>query len=115
MVRYNGFDATNNATTGDFIASLIFRLIISTVAILTILLFPSYNIKCIITLFYLIYVSFNLIPIFKTFKTIYWDFFIENDKKTLSNVSYYRMGFQILETTINYIAIYLIYSNVLMK
>ena len=46
-------------------------------------------------------------------KNIFWDCFIEEDKKTLSNISYYRMGFQILETVLNYLAIYLLYVNVL--
>jgi hypothetical protein len=115
MVRYSGFDASNNATTGDFVASLIFRLIISSIAILSILFFPIYNIKCITTMFYLVYTSFNLISIIKSFKTIYWDYFIEDNQKTLSNVCYYRMGFQILETIINYVAIYLIFTNVLLK
>ena len=113
MVKYSGFDASNNATVGDFIASLIFRLLTSAVAVLGILFIPVYNIKCLITLFYLIYISFNIIPIAKSMKNIFWDCFIEEDKKTLSNISYYRMGFQILETVLNYLAIYLLYVNVL--
>lgn len=114
MLKYNSFDASNNATTGDFIASLIFRLSISVVAILSIIFIPFYTVKCVLTLFYLIYISFNVIPIAKSFKKIFWDCFIKDDEITLSNICYYRMAFQILETIINYIAIFLLFSFVLM-
>jgi hypothetical protein len=115
MVRYSGFDASDNATIGDFIASLIFRLCISLVAVLCIVFIPSNDIKFILTLFYLIYISFNIVPIAKSMKAIFWDAFIEDDKQTLSNICYYRMTFQILETVINYVAIYLLYTHVLLK
>lgn len=113
MVKYSGFDSSNNATIGDFVASLIFRLLISTVAVLCIIFIPSYNLKCLITLFYLIYISFNIIPIAKSMKNIFWDCFIQENTKTLSNIGYFRMGFQILETIINYVAIYFLYINIL--
>lgn len=113
MVRYSGFDASNNATIGDFIASLIFRLCISLVAILCIVFVPSNDFKFITTLFYLIYISFNIVPIAKSMKTIFWDFFIEDNKKTLSNTCYFRMGFQVFETILNYGAIFLLFRYVL--
>ena len=115
MVKYSGFDDSNNATLGDFASSLIFRLVISLIASLGIIFIPDYDIKCLITLFYLIYVSFNIVPIAKSVKRIFWDAFIEDDKQTLSNICYYRMTFQILETVINYVAIYLLYTHVLLK
>lgn len=109
MVRYNGFDSSDNATVGDFVASLIFRLLISTVLILGIILTPVYNIKCLIVLFYLIYISFNIIPIAKSIKNLYWDNFVEDNKKVFSNTTYYRLGFQIVETVINFTAILLLF------
>lgn len=113
MVRYNGFDASDNASVGDFIASLIFRLCIAIVAALGIIFIPVYDIKCLLLLFYLIYISFNIIPIAKSFKKIFWDFFIKEDKETLSNICYYRMAFQTIETIINYVAIYFLFVKVL--
>lgn len=115
MVKYSGFDDSNNATLGDFVSSLIFRLVISLIASLGIIFIPDYDVKCLITLFYLIYISFNIVPIAKSVKKIFWDAFIEDDKQTLANICYYRMGFQISETVINYTVIYLLYANVLMK
>ena len=113
MVRYSGFDASNNATVGDFIASLIFRLCISIVASLGIIFIPVYDIKCLLLLFYLIYISFNIIPIAKSFKKIFWDFFVKEDKEAHSNTCYFRMAFQTFETIINYIAIYFLFTTVL--
>lgn len=113
MVKYSGFDASNNATVGDFIASLIFRLFISIIAILGIIFIPLYDVKCLLLLFYLIYISFNIIPIVKSFKRIFWDFFIKEDGETLSNISYYRVAFQIFETVLNYTAIYFLFTKVL--
>ena len=109
MVRYNGFDSSDNATVGDFVASLIFRLLISTVLILGIILTPIYNIKCLIVLFYLIYISFNIIPIAKSIKNLYWDNFVEDNKKVFSNTTYHRLIFQIVETVINFTAILLLF------
>ena len=114
MVRYNGFDASDNATVGDFVASLIFRFLIAIVACLCIIFIPIYDIKCILLLFYLIYISFNIIPIAKSIKKIFWDCFIEEDKKTLANICYYRMGFQIFETIVNYGIIYLLFTKILL-
>ena len=113
MVRYSGFDASNNATIGDFIASLIFRLCISIVSSLCIILIPSNDIKFILTLFYLIYISFNIIPICKSLKNIFWDCFIQDNKKTLSNTCYFRLGFQVFETLLNYLVIFLLFTYVL--
>lgn len=113
MVRYNGFDASDNATIGDFIASLIFRLCISIVAALGIIFISVYDVKCLLLLFYLIYISFNIIPIAKSFKKIFWDFFIKEDKEVLSNTCYYRMTFQTIETIINYVAIYFLFTKIL--
>lgn len=113
MVKYNGFDASNNATVGDLVASLIFRLVISALVSLSIILIPVYDIKCILLLFYLIYISFNIIPIAKSIKRIFWDFLIEESKETLSNTSYFRLAFQLFETIANYIVIYLLFTHVL--
>ena len=114
MLKYSGFDDSNNATIGDFVASLIFRLLISIVALLSIIFIPVYDIKCLLTLFYLIYISFNIIPIAKSFRKIFWDCFVKNDEITLSIICYYRMAFQIFETVANYVAIFFVFTHILM-
>lgn len=113
MVKYNNFDSVDNATVGDFIASFIFRIIISFVFVGLIIFIPAYTIQCLITLFYFVYISFNVIPILKSIKKIYWDNFIRADKNAFSNTVYIRMIFQIFETLISFSAIFILLYSVL--